>query len=316
MSAWRLALFLVVALTLPALAMFWVGHRIISPLRLSQPWLGLSWSLIGLCWLSMPFSFMLGRVIRFPGWEHLQQICFVSMGLISFLISLVILRDLGWLLLRAGDSMLVRWTDLSLLPADPLPRLRLLSSSGLLVVGLSLSLVLIGFLGTRREPVIEKVDVILPTLPPSYEGFKIVQISDIHLSSGIGASFMEPLVERINAMEPDLVAITGDLVDGTVEELGESAAAISRIRAREGVFFVTGNHEYYSGPEAWVRELERLGVQVLQNQHRLLERDQQNLLIAGVPDHHGARGSFGPVGAMTGMSSSPLAALQGARRSP
>ena len=110
-----------------------------------------------------------------------------------------------------------------------------------------------------------EVAIKMPRLPSALDGYKIVQISDIHIGPTLDARFLQGIVDRVNALKPDLVALTGDLVDGPVEFLGQDVARLSGLRARDGVAFVTGNHEYYSGVEAWVAYLQRLGVHVLGN---------------------------------------------------
>ncbi len=137
-------------------------------------------------------------------------------------------------------------------------------------------------------PRLHEVTIRLAKLPPALDGFAIVQMTDIHIGPTLGRGFMRSLVDRANALDADIVAITGDLVDGTVEHLREHVAPLAELRARHGVFFVTGNHEYYSGADAWIAELQRLGIRVLQNEH-VTVGDAQNLDaqidIAGVYDH-------------------------------
>jgi len=109
----------------------------------------------------------------------------------------------------------------------------------------------------------------------------------------------------VNALDPDVVAITGDLVDGSVAELRAHVAPLAQLRARHGVFFVTGNHEYYSGVYGWLGELQRLGIRVLHNEHVVLQHGGAPLVLAGVPDYGGHH--FDPAHA-----SDPAAALRGA----
>src|SRR4029077_10489263 len=97
--------------------------------------------------------------------------------------------------------------------------------------------------------------------------YSIVQLTDVHVGPTIGRDFLEAVVREANALSPDMVVITGDLVDGTVEELAHLVEPLRDLVARDGVFFVTGNHEYYSGADAWIAHLTRLGVRVLRNEH-------------------------------------------------
>ncbi len=102
-----------------------------------------------------------------------------------------------------------------------------------------------------------------------------------------------------------MIAVTGDLVDGSVPQLSAHTAPLAGLTARHGAYFVTGNHEYYSGERAWTEEIRRLGLRVLKNEHVVLKHDGASLVIAGVTDisaHH-----FDPA-----QRSDPAAALRGA----
>ncbi|HEU5154422.1 MAG TPA: metallophosphoesterase, partial [Gemmatimonadales bacterium] len=113
------------------------------------------------------------------------------------------------------------------------------------------------------------------------------QVSDIHLGPTIGRRFMDDMVARVNALRPDLVAITGDLVDGSISELGPSVAALQNLRSRFGSAFITGNHEYYSGDEEWCDALSGLGVQVLRNRRLSIGDAGGSFDLLGVDDWSG-----------------------------
>lgn len=163
----------------------------------------------------------------------------------------------------------------------------------------------VGFIDARRQPRVVDVDVPLPGLPPALHGFTIAQISDVHIGPTIKRDFMAGIVAIVNSLHVDLVAVTGDLVDGSVEQLAVHVEPLSHLRARHGTYFVTGNHEYYSGATAWIAELRRLGLHVLLNQHVVLSHGGAALLLAGVTDYS-AEG-FDPA-----QRSDPQAALAGA----
>jgi predicted MPP superfamily phosphohydrolase len=97
------------------------------------------------------------------------------------------------------------------------------------------------------------------------------------------------VVEQTNALKPDLIAITGDLVDGSVEQLRDEVAPLARLRARHGVFFVTGNHEYYSGAQRWIAHLRQMGIRVLRNERVSVGDGEHSFDLAGIDDHHAAR---------------------------
>jgi predicted MPP superfamily phosphohydrolase len=129
------------------------------------------------------------------------------------------------------------------------------------------------------------VPVTLAKLPKALDGFTIVQLTDVHIGGGptLARDWLADVVARTNALAPDLIAITGDLVDGSVERLRDEVAPLKDLKARHGVYFVTGNHEYYAGAEAWIAELGRLGIRCLRNE-RLPITD--GLDLAGVDDYH------------------------------
>jgi predicted MPP superfamily phosphohydrolase len=144
-------------------------------------------------------------------------------------------------------------------------------------------------------PDLLRVPVRLRRLDPAFNGFRIAVVSDIHLGPLSGRAHTERIVRMINETEPDLVAIVGDLVDGTVEELGPAAEPLRDLHSREGTFFVTGNHEYFVPDTlSWLRELERLGVQSLRNQNTLIRRGTGAFNLAGVNDLAGVSRSDPP----------------------
>jgi hypothetical protein len=161
-----------------------------------------------------------------------------------------------------------------------------------------------GFVNARRVARVVRVDVPIAKLPTPLHGFTIAQVSDVHVGPTIKRPYVEAIVDSVNRLDVDLVAVTGDLVDGSVGDLAEHVAPLAGLRSKEGVFFVTGNHEYYSGAAAWVRELRRLGLTVLLNEHAVVRRGKARLVVAGVTDFSAAH--FDPAEA-----SDPAAALAG-----
>jgi predicted MPP superfamily phosphohydrolase len=143
-------------------------------------------------------------------------------------------------------------------------------------------------------PELTTVPVALRKLDPSLSGFRIAVVSDIHLGPMRGRSHTERIVRMINEQQPDLVAIVGDLVDGSVEKLGSAAAPLRDLVSKHGSYFVTGNHEYYSGFESWLGELERLGVNPLRNERVAIERGGAGFDLAGVNDVTGRGFDDGP----------------------
>ena len=136
-----------------------------------------------------------------------------------------------------------------------------------------------------RDPVLLRVGIALKRWPRSRGPLRIVQISDLHLGSILGRRFASRLVERVNALAPDLVAVTGDLVDGSVRRLAGEVAPLADLRAPLGVYFVTGNHDHYSGARSWVEHVRGLGMRVLRNEHVTIGEGKEAFELAGVDDH-------------------------------
>ncbi|WP_149547265.1 metallophosphoesterase [Streptomyces marokkonensis] len=147
-----------------------------------------------------------------------------------------------------------------------------------------------GTYGVLRGPGVKRVTVPLARLPRAAHGFRIAVVSDVHLGPVLGRGFAQKVVDTINSTQPDLIAVVGDLVDGSVKDLGPAAAPLAQLRARHGSFFVTGNHEYFSGAEQWVEEVRRLGLNPLENARTELPHFD----LAGVNDVAGEDEGQGP----------------------
>ena len=140
---------------------------------------------------------------------------------------------------------------------------------------------------------VRRVEVPLHRLKRQHDGLVIAQLTDLHIGPTIGRSQLQAIVDTTNALGADIVAITGDLVDGSVEELRDAVAPLAQLRARHGVFFVTGNHEYFSGAPQWVEEVSRLGIRVLRNERVEINHNGEVLDLAGVDDASAARFGHG-----------------------
>ncbi len=199
----------------------------------------------------------------------------LAMGWFSSLLVCTLLRD--GLLLLAALAQLV-WPASALVATITGP-------SALLVVAASVLATLVGAWNARRTAAVVRVDVPITGLPPALHGFTIAQISDIHVGPTIRASYVRAIVDRVNGLQVDMVAVTGDLVDGSVADLAAHVAPLAALASRHGSFFVTGNHEYYSGAHAWIAELRRLDITVLLNEHVVLRHGDSAMVVAGVTDH-------------------------------
>ncbi|MDH2433445.1 metallophosphoesterase [Pokkaliibacter sp. MBI-7] len=257
-----------VLLIILGLLHLYLGWRLCNGLQL-----GTSGSLlVGLAllasWVLMPLSVFVRGLP--PQWsDRIAWAGYVFMGLFSSLMILTLLRDL---LLGAMTLLATVTPSFSF-------------ASALTVVVLAALVTLVGFINARRLAQVVRVEVPLADLPPELDGFTIAQISDIHVGPTIKKAYLQAIVERVNSLEADLVAVTGDVVDGSVAHLAGHTAPLAGLRGRHGVYLVTGNHEYYSGAPAWVEEFRRLGLKVLLNEHEVLDHQGASLLVAGVTDY-------------------------------
>ncbi len=227
--------------------------------------------------LSIPLNFVMGRDAPFPGWEIFLRTVFLWIGvmglLFSFLLGAEILRWAGRLAmyLRGGEF-------------DPGRRVLF---SRAVAGGALLGTAGVSAFATRAAaaaPQLRKVQVALPRLPESLSGITIAQISDLHVGVNIGRGYVADVVRRVNALKPDIIAITGDLVDGEAGYLSGDIVPIGQLKARHGVYFVPGNHEYYSGLGPWLHRLRTMGLKILRNSHVCIGTGKDSFCLAGVDD--------------------------------
>lgn len=263
----------------------YIGWRLIVPFHLQSPYKQIAWIGLALMYL-IPFSSFF--LIRFAEeWsDALSWIGYLSLGLLSFLFSLLVIRDAVWLLIFGGQKIV------SLLFSSPplvdqTKREFLLQATNLGVIGIAGTLTAYGVYEARRKPEIVSLDIPIASLPKEFDGFKIVQITDIHAGLTIKRDWIETVVEEVNKLSPDLLAFTGDLADGSVHHLRNDVAPLAELAAPFGKFFVTGNHEYYSGVEQWVHHVRDLGYDVLLNEHRIIAKNGSSIVLAGVTDYSG-----------------------------
>lgn len=280
-------------LFLSALLHGWVGWRIAPALAATYPSAQL-WVLIMLMAsaLLMPLGLMGRRLSRGAAATVLTWTGLLFMGLFSTLLVLTLLRD-AVLALALGAAVVGSMVGLDAVWLDPLQ-----SGTAVAVPLLALAATAWGFWAARRTASVVRVDVPIAGLPATLHGFSVAQISDIHVGPTIRQAYVQRIVARVNALGVDMIAITGDLVDGHVDDLRQHVAPLSGLTSTHGTFFVTGNHEYYSGAHAWVDELRSLGIQVLMNEHKVLhheagdgagcatvDRDTEMVVVAGVADY-------------------------------
>ena len=276
--------FVAVALLLLAGMHYYVWARLVRDPQLPAGTARLVTSLLATMALVLPATLILSRNRGAP--RPLVWIAFLWMGVVFLLSVFLGLADAG-----RAVAWVARKLALPDAPADPARRV-LLSRAlavgvGSVVAGLSAVGVRSALVGLR----IKDVPVRIPNLPPALAGLRLVQISDVHIGPLLQKEWVEGVVERVRALRPDLVAITGDLVDGTVDELREHVAPLARLaEAPRGVYFTTGNHEYYSGVDDWLRHLPTLGIRPLANERVEVA---PGLDLAGIHDPTG-RGRYAP----------------------
>ena len=243
----------------------------------------------------LPFAEYARRNKQNPCADHLAGAGFLAMGFFSSLLILTLLREVVLLAGLAASGLLIE--------AATSQQLR--SWSAAAVPMLAVLVTFLGFVNARRRAAIRTVEIPIAGLPEALRGFSIVQITDIHVGATIKNGYVSRIVDAVNELEADMIAVTGDMVDGSVGRLAPHTEPLGRLTARYGTFFVTGNHEYYSGAHAWIVEMRRLGLSVLLNEHVVLKHFGESIVVAGVTDlnaHH-----FDPT-----HRSNPVLALAGA----
>lgn len=280
----QLATFIGIVLGLLAAVHFYVWLRLVAdPAPPPVVRRLLTGGLVAL-YLAIPATFYVSRARGIGARRLLAMPGYVWMGVVFILFMLFagvdVVRLVGAALQRlVGEAP----------PSDPSRRLavsRFFAAAVAFVGGGATLAALRSGLGPVR---VAEVRVRLDRLPQQLHGTTIVQLSDVHVGPTIGRAFIERIVQQVNALAPDLVAITGDLVDGSVSELADQVAPIADLKSRYGTFFVTGNHEFYSGRESWCRKLTSLGVRVLHNEHVSIGEGAASFDLAGVEDHDAVR---------------------------
>lgn len=199
---------------------------------------------------------------------------FVALGFLSSLFVLTVLRDVALIGIWIADQPGLAFATFT-------------AWSALAVAALAALMTLWGLVNARRTARVVHVDIPIADLPAALHGFTIAQISDIHVGPTIKGDYVQSIVHAVNRLQADMIAVTGDLVDGSVAQLRPHVAPLRDLTSRHGTYFVTGNHDYYSGVHGWLDELRRLGIKVLLNEHVVLRHNDQALVIAGVTDYGG-----------------------------
>lgn len=274
---------------------YYLWRRTVRDTRLSPPWRRVATIALIVLGSSIPLTMVLtrlvdasiGMVLGWPVfvWFGLMVIMFLGFGLVD------VARAIRWGVrrVRARSRTPAEQPDF-----DPQRRQLFARVAGGAVVTAAAGVSSVGAYQALRDADVEQVPITLSRLPPALDGFTIVQLTDIHVGLTISRAFVQNMVERTNTLQPDLIAITGDLVDGDVPTLRDAVAPLADLSAPHGVYFVTGNHEYYSGYAPWIEQLTRLGIHVLDNKRVSIGRGQNSFDLAGINDLEGKRYGHAP----------------------
>ncbi|MBA3394330.1 MAG: metallophosphoesterase [Deltaproteobacteria bacterium] len=260
----------------------YVWWRLVRRVRLPRRWHIVATIAFVLLFLSVPITTASRN--HYPGLSStLGWVAMPWMALVGLLLVVLVAIDVGRLAIWLGRKVAKRRAP----DVDPERRLFLARITGGAAVTVASASVARGMIEARGTHEIVDVEIRLAKLPRALDGFTIVQLSDLHVGLTIDRAFVQRVVDQTNRLAPDLVALTGDLVDGKVEDLRDDFAPIGQLRAKHGVFAVTGNHEYYSGADPWIAELRRLGARYLRNELVTIGDGAASFDLAGVDDHGG-----------------------------
>lgn len=271
----RFARVLGIGLSLLAALHWYIWVRLVRDTALPEPWRTVATLSLVILYVCIPASLYL-YVVRHHLAKYLMWPGFIWMGMMLILPSWLVFLDI----VRVAANLL---EGTALAASGPLPA-RTLGGAAALLAGVT---AMVALLEGLRPPRLREVQVPLKRLPLRMDGTQVVHLTDLHVGPTLGRKFIEALVRRSNALAPDVVVITGDLVDGRVHDLAHAVAPLRELKARWGVYFVTGNHEYYSGVNEWIGHLGTLGITVLRNERVAIGDTPDTFDLAGIDDHTG-----------------------------
>ncbi|MFC2088032.1 metallophosphoesterase [Calditrichota bacterium] len=289
-------MFFIISISVLFLIHLYIGIRIINPFDFSPMWKYLSFGVLFIMFLSpfLLFWFRTNGINKslesLVGW-----IGYTWLGFASLIFLLVLFRDLGWTLGTSVQKVYQLFSQSDsgtneVTTFNSERRQFLIQSMNFGLLGLSAIGTGYGLFEARRRAAIVNIDIPLKNLPDAFNGFRIVQFSDLHVGPTIRNGFVKTIAKQIEQLQGDMIVFTGDLVDGSVESLKNDVAPLKSLQAAFGKFFITGNHEYYSGALPWCDEAKNLGFDVLINENRTISKGDAKIVLAGVTDISG--GSF------------------------
>ncbi len=288
-----------------ALIHVYIGRRVIGPLKLNGRSKMAARLAVFVMFALLPLAFFLNRAFGASEWAGLLSFtAYLFAGFTMIVFPMLFLWDAGELSLKIF-SRLIGPRRTKIQKPDPSRRMFLANSMNLGIFGFSGILTGFGYHGALSLPDTVRVIIPITGLHAKLDGFRIAQISDTHASGTVNADYIKGIVDSVNREKPDIVCITGDLADGYVPDLKHEIAPLGDLRATDGVYFVTGNHEYYWDCLGWLDEVRKLNIDVLLNEHRIISKGSAKILIAGVTDHRAGR-------YIPGHASDPEKAVHGA----
>jgi predicted MPP superfamily phosphohydrolase len=271
----RMLVFFVVALLVMGSAHYYVWARLVRDMALPARWSRVATLAVAFLFTLLMSVFIVVRTLPRSTAAPFTWVAYTWLGVVFFLVLSLGLSDLVKVIAVRREVGV---------PVDPERRQAIARLFGGAAAVLGIGASGVGVASALSPVAVSRVRVAIDRLGKAKSGYRIVQISDVHVGPTIGHDFIVEIVARINALDPDLIAITGDLVDGSVADLAEHVAPLAKLRAKDGVFFVTGNHEYYSGADAWIAHLgTKLGVRVLRNEHVRIG-GEDGFDLAGIDD--------------------------------
>jgi len=259
--------------------------RLVVGTALPSPWRAILGTLLLGAVLTLPFSFIISRTLDKSLARFFVVPAYVWLGFVFLTFFLVLGLDLVRVLISLAGRVVGGGSPFG--EAEQALRWwRLMAGGAVVVTGVATLFAMVWGL-TRLE--VREVEIPLPDLPPALDGFRILQLSDLHLDLVHGGDWLGGVVDRTMELHADLIAITGDLAEGSVAQFREDVEPLKRLSAPYGVYFVTGNHEYFHDLEGWLRLLDGFGIRVLRNERVTVEMDGVAFDLAGIDDHDGGR---------------------------